>query len=317
MVSASSAPSHSFTVADQDAGQRLDRYLAARDLPHSRSQLKKYIDAGCCRVNASPGWPALKLRSGDVVSLVPPPAEPADVEPEAIALDVLYEDEALIVVEKPSGMVVHPAPGHVRGTLVGALLAHCEHLSGVGGVLRPGIVHRLDKLTSGVMVASKTDAAHEGLAEQFREHTIERAYLAIVRGDLRAEEGVFRTLHSRHPTDRKRFTTRGQRGRVAVTHFRVLERLHASALVEARLETGRTHQVRVHFAEHGHGLLGDPVYGGSPRDPLLLAMSRELGRQALHAHILGFQHPLTGERLRFVSPLPADLRGVLDRLRLS
>jgi 23S rRNA pseudouridine1911/1915/1917 synthase len=212
-------------------------------------------------------------------------------------------------------MVVHPAPGHARGTLVGALLAHCDQLSGVGGQLRPGIVHRLDKLTSGVMVASKSDAAHEGLAQQFRRHSIERAYLALVAGRPAPASGAFHTLHARHPRDRKRFTTRCTRGRAAVTHYRVLRPLPGASLVEARLETGRTHQVRVHFAEHGHKVLGDPVYGRLPaQSPLLRRAGQMLGRQALHAHVLGFDHPLTGRALRFVSPLPPDIRAVIALL---
>ena len=306
-----------FTVTAAEAGQRLDSYLALRELPHSRSQIKRHLDADCCQVNDEPGRPARRLRPGDRVNYAPPPARPSELRAEAIALAVLYEDEALIVIDKPAGMVVHPAPGHVEGTLVGALLGHCQHLSGVGGVLRPGIVHRLDKLTSGVMVATKTDRAHEALGEQFRAHTIDRAYLALVVGRPAATSGCFRTLHGRHPHDRKRFTSRCSRGRAAITHWRVVERLHASALVEARLETGRTHQVRVHFAEHGHQVLGDPVYGGSPADPLLRELAQQLQRQALHACRLGFVHPLSGERLSFSSPLPAELQAVLARLRAA
>ncbi|MBK8482705.1 MAG: RluA family pseudouridine synthase [Proteobacteria bacterium] len=303
------------TVAAQDAGQRLDSYLAQHAAAPSRAQIKRHLDAGCCLVNREAGRPAQRVKAGDVLSYRPPPAVPSEVRPEALALEVSYEDDDLIVIDKPAGMVVHPAPGHQEGTLVAALLAHCRQLSGVGGVLRPGIVHRLDKLTSGVMVATKTDRAHEGLSEQFRRHTIERAYLALVVGRLATVSGSFRTLHGRHPHDRKRFTARCERGRAAITHWRVVERFAASSLVEARLETGRTHQVRVHFAESGHKVLGDPVYGGLPADSLLRELSRALGRQALHACQLAFDHPVSGERMRFVSALPSDMREALSRLR--
>lgn len=301
-------------VSDEETGARLDSYLAARSLPLSRSQLKRHIDQGRCQVNGQPARPAKHLRTGDLVTLQVPPPEPDEAQPEEIPLVVLFEDEHLIVIDKPPGMVVHPAAGHRQGTLVNALLAHCEVLSGVGGVQRPGIVHRLDKLTSGVLVASKSDEGHLGLARQFSRHTVERRYLAVVSGQLKHESGTFDTFHGRHPRDRKRFTSRGPEGRRAITHYRVLQRLTGACLVEARLLTGRTHQVRVHFAEAGHPVLGDPVYGRPPSDPLAREQGRRLGRQALHAQVLGFDHPLTGQRLRFVTPPPPDMLAVMAAL---
>jgi 23S rRNA pseudouridine1911/1915/1917 synthase len=305
---------YEFIVADGEAGLRLDLYLAARSLPQSRSQLKRLIDEGRCRVNGLEARPARRLRAGDAVSLTVPPPVPAEAQPEEIALVVLYEDDELIVIDKPPGMVMHPAAGHGHGTLVNALLAHCPGIAGVGGVDRPGIVHRLDRLTSGVLVASKSDAAHNGLAGQFAVHTTERRYLAVVSGRLPTPSGTFETLYSRHPIDRKRFTSRCPRGRRAVTHYRVLRELWGATLVEAQLETGRTHQVRVHFSDAGHGVLGDPVYGKPPSDRRAREAGRRLGRQALHAHVLGFDHPSSGQRLRFSTPPPADLQALVAAL---
>jgi 23S rRNA pseudouridine1911/1915/1917 synthase len=315
-VSNSQVPTrYEFVVAESEAGSRLDHYLVARELRRSRSQLKRLIDRGLCSVNEAVARPAKCLRAGDRVALLIPPAEPDEALPEAIALCVLYEDPHLIVVDKPAGMVVHPAVGHRQGTLVNALLGHCRVLSGVGGTLRPGIVHRLDKLTSGVLVASKTDEAHLGLAAQFAKHSVERRYHAVVSGALPAAAGTFDTAYRRHPTDRKRFTSRGKEGRRAVTHYRVLEPLRGATLVEARLETGRTHQVRVHFADAGHPVLGDPMYGRPPRDPEARQQATRLARQALHAHALGFDHPITGERLRFATPMPPDMQQLMAALR--
>lgn len=310
------APTHEFEITAGDAGQRLDHFLVSQALPFTRSQLKKLIDEGHCTVSGRVGRPAQKLRAAEQVCLAPPPVRPFDrVAAEAIPLKVLYEDDDLIVVDKAAGMVVHPAPGHQEGTLVGALLGHCKTLSGVGGEERPGIVHRLDRLTSGVLVASKTDRAHEGLARQFRQHSIERRYRAIVCGELRPPRGLFDTLHGRHPVDRKRYSSRVTRGRRAVTHYETLEPLFGATLVEARLETGRTHQVRVHFADHGNPLLGDPVYGGRQRVPGLQEVARALGRQALHAYLLAFEHPRSGERIQCTASLPTDMLIAVEGLR--
>jgi 23S rRNA pseudouridine1911/1915/1917 synthase len=313
--------SYEFVVVEEQAGSRLDVYLAAMaarlGLARSRSQLKRLIEEGRCQVSGVRARPAQRLKAGESVSLTLPPPEPDQALPEEIPLVVLHEDEHLIVIDKPAGMVVHPAAGHRRGTLVNALLGHCTSLSGVGGTLRPGIVHRLDKLTSGVLVASKSDAAHLGLAEQFARHSVERRYLAVVAGQLAMPSGTFDTLYGRHPTHRQRFTSRCRQGRRAVTHFRVLRPLRGATLVEARLETGRTHQVRVHFADAGHPVLGDPMYGRPCAEREAREAARRIGRQALHARLLAFDHPLTGQRLRFVTPPPADVQELLAALALE
>ena len=232
------------------------------------------------------------------------------LEPEEIPLDLLYEDSHLLVVNKPAGMVVHPAVGHRAGTLVHALLHHCAGLSVIGGVERPGIVHRLDKGTSGLLMVAKNDQAHRSLSAQLKEHSIDREYLALVRGTPSAEQGTIDAPIGRHPQDRKRFTTHARIGRAAQTHWCVEKRFADLTLLRVRLETGRTHQIRVHLASVGFPILGDPVYGGGRRK------NRELGldRQALHATLLGFEHPNSGKRLRFEAELPLDLQDVLARI---
>ena len=256
-----------------------------------------------------------KMRPGERVLFSPPPAGPVEDRPEEIPLAILYEDEHLIVIDKPAGLVVHPATSHVDGTLVNALLHHCgpESLA-VGGERRPGIVHRLDKDTSGVMVAAKNDAALVALQHQFHEHTLTRRYLALIEGVV-AEEGTFRTQYGRDPRDRKKWSSRVAAGKRAITHYRVVERLRGATLVEARLETGRTHQIRVHFKDHGHPVVGDQVYGKKPRDPALREVAETLGRQALHAAVLGFAHPATGRYLEFTTPPPEDMLRALAILR--
>ena len=304
---------HRFVVEPADAGERLDGYLASRELPFSRSQLKRRIDEGEVTVNGEAVKPSRKLRAGDLISFAPPPAVPVALAAEAIPLKVLHEDAHLIVVDKPAGMVVHPAAGNPGGTLVNALLAHCTDLAGIGGELRPGIVHRLDKDTSGVLVAAKDDATHAALAALFKKKDLLRLYDAVVAPAPRAASGTIRTLYGRHPTQRKRFTSRVAAGKTAVTHWRVVERLGEAALLECRLETGRTHQIRVHMAESGHPVLGDRTYGRSPR--ALRELAEALGRQALHARLLRFRHPATGETVDCAAPMPADLQALLARLR--
>lgn len=286
-----------------------------------------------------------KVAAGEVFELVIEPATPSDMAPEPIALDVIFEDASLIVVNKPAGMVVHPAPGSPSGTLVNALLAHCgDSLSGVGGVARPGIVHRIDKDTSGLLVAAKTDRAHHALAAMFEAHTAERAYLAVVHGAPDAGDPRLRGLRgvsfepggvmriasgiARHRTDRQRQAVVFDGGRHAVTRAKVLERFGerpgnaaAASLLECRLETGRTHQIRVHLAHAGHGLIGDPVYGGRRRLPAralpaeAVAAAESFPRQALHAAVLGFDHPETGAAMRFEAEPPADMAALVARLR--
>jgi len=304
-----------FTVAAAEAGARLDQFLAEQGLPHSRSQLKRRIDSGEVRVNGAVARPAHRLRAGDRVAFTPPPPAPGAPQPEAIPLRVLHEDAHLIVVDKPAGLVVHPAAGHAAGTLVNALLHRCADLPGIGGEIRPGIVHRLDRDTSGVLVVAKDEPTLLALQAQFKRHALRRAYVALCDGTLAAATGRFATLYGRDPRHRQRFTTRVKTGRTAVTNWRVLERLTGATLVEARLETGRTHQIRVHFREHGHPLVGDRVYGRPSRDAAVRAVAAALGRQALHARLLGFRHPATGADLDFESPLPADLQAAIDALR--
>ena len=298
-------------VGSEFAGQRLDVALARLEPTLSRAQVQRLIEQGEITVAGGVVKPAHKLRAGERIEGRVPAPVPARLEAQAIPLAILHEDADLIVIDKPAGMVVHPAAGHAQGTLVNALLHHCRDLSGVGGELRPGIVHRLDKDTSGVLVAAKHDRAHRALAAQWKQHSIDREYLAFVRGSPRAESGTVDAPIGRHPTDRKRMSTRARVGRSAVTHWRVEERLRGATLLRVRLETGRTHQIRVHMASIALPLLGDPVYGGGRA----LRPAPAIARQALHATVLGFTHPTTGERVRFESPLPADLRALLESLR--
>jgi 23S rRNA pseudouridine1911/1915/1917 synthase len=298
-------------VGPELAGQRLDAALAKLEPGLSRAQVRRLVDGGLVTVSGAAVKPAHRLKLGErIAGSVPEPA-PVDVAAEAIALAVLFEDPDVIVIDKPAGLVVHPAPGHAGGTLVNALLHHCRDLSGVGGELRPGIVHRLDKDTSGVLVVAKNDRAHRSLAAQFKAHSVEREYLALVCGTPKVASGVVDAAIGRHPTDRKKMSTRTRRGRTAVTHYAVEERLRGATLLRVRLETGRTHQVRVHLASIGLPVLGDPVYGGGRAAGVELGLSR----QALHAAKLGFVHPASGETVRFASPLPADLAAVLESLR--
>jgi len=305
---------HRFVVEPDQAGERLDQFLASRELPFSRSQLKRRIDEGEVTVNGEAAKPSRKLRAGDQVAFAPPPAVPVELAAEAIPLTVLFEDEHLIVVDKPAGMVVHPAAGNPSGTLVNALLAHCRDLAGIGGELRPGIVHRLDKDTSGVLVASKDDVTHVALSALFKKKDLLRLYDAVVAPPPNAAAGTIRTLYGRHPTSRKRFTSRVETGKTAITHWRAVERFgDAAALLECRLETGRTHQIRVHMAESGHAVVGDQTYGRTP--PALRPLGDALGRQALHARLLRFRHPITGEVVDGSAPMPADMQALLEGLR--
>jgi 23S rRNA pseudouridine1911/1915/1917 synthase len=307
-----------FVVAGQMAGRRVDRVVSELQPELSRAQAQRLIERGAITVGGASVKPAYRVREGDEVRGTIPEPEPSVLEAEPIPLQVQYEDESLLVVDKPAGLVVHPAPGHRSSTLVNALLYHCPDLHGVGGVRRPGIVHRLDRDTSGLLVVAKTDRAHRDLTAQFRAHSVDREYLALVRGSPGAEKGTVDRPIARHPHDGKRFTSdhrlarAASRARQAVTHWNVEQRLGNITLLRVRLETGRTHQVRVHLASIGLPVLGDPVYGGGR------AVSRGLGlvRQALHATLLGFDHPLHRKRLRFVSPLPPDLLEVVERLGL-
>jgi 23S rRNA pseudouridine1911/1915/1917 synthase len=301
------------TVTESEAGKRLDRVLASRCPEFSRSALQRWIEQGRVEQAGEVVSRKTKALSGAEVWIQPAPPEAMSAEPQDIPLEVVFEDAHLIVIDKPPGLVVHPAPGHADGTLVNALLYHGQ-MHGGADPLRPGIVHRLDKDTSGVMVVAKTSQAHERLVEMFQAHALERAYHAIALG--RPPLSItYDTFHARNPAHRKKFTSRGERGRRAVTHLELIELLHGSALVRCRLETGRTHQIRVHLAEHGHPVLGDPLYGKSIGDPALRRVSRELGRQALHAAVLAFAHPITGEPMRFETMPPQSFQRALETLR--
>ena len=300
-----------------EAGQRLDKALAeASGL--SRERIKALLGEGRVLLNGKAASQAsFKPAAGTAFEVHVPAAIPAEAEAQDIPLSIVYEDEYLIVVNKPAGLVVHPAAGNLDGTLVNALLHHCRgQLSGIGGVARPGIVHRIDKDTSGLLVVAKTDAAHEGLARQFADHSIERAYFALVAGHPMPSAGTVRGAIARSSANRKKMAlVEDGRGKHAVTHFKTIELLSGAALVECRLETGRTHQVRVHMSSIGHPLLGDPVYGRTPQRLRPILNQLHFARQALHAAVLGFIHPVTGAKLRFESKLPADMAGLLVELR--
>ncbi|MFK7898906.1 MAG: RluA family pseudouridine synthase [Myxococcota bacterium] len=299
-----------FVVDEALAGTRVDAALAGHS-GVSRSQVRRWLDAGRVCVEGEVVRASRILDEGERVEAEPLVVAQMDLQPEAIPLVVLFEDADLIVIDKQAGLVVHPAPGHPSGTLVNALLHHCAgQLSGIGGVARPGIVHRLDRGTSGVMVAAKSDAAHQGLSAQFAEHTIERRYHTFVRGLPRVEEGQVDRPIGRHPRDRKRMSVETRAGRPSVTNWQLLRRYPESGVSELsiRPETGRTHQIRVHLASAGLPMVGDVVYGRAR------GKEAELGRPALHAARLGFQHPLSGDWLDFEAPLPSDLQALVEGL---
>ncbi|MDE3176507.1 MAG: RluA family pseudouridine synthase [Pseudomonadota bacterium] len=318
-----------FEVAAEAAGERLDRFLSHTAEGFSRTRLKALIEQGCVAVDGAPARDAAKkLSPGAVVTLAAPEPEETAVVGEDIALDVVFEDEWLIIVNKPAGLVTHPAPGHPGGTLVNALIRHCgASLSGIGGVKRPGIVHRLDKDTSGLLVVAKTDAAHRGLAELFADHgrsgSLAREYVALAWNAFPARSGVIEAALDRHPHSRERMmVVPPGRGRHAVTHWQVEEPLGAAARLRCRLETGRTHQIRVHLAHFGHPLLGDSLYGAGFKtkanrlDEGARAALAALNRQALHAQTLGFEHPVTSQSMLFERPPPQDFLELERALRV-
>jgi 23S rRNA pseudouridine1911/1915/1917 synthase len=307
-------------IAEDAAGWRLDRALAAAVPTLSRERLKALISSGAVLgpLGAPVRDPAVKAVPGGSYEVTIPEPRPAHNEAQDIALEIVFEDDHLLVVDKPAGMVVHPAAGNFDGTLVNALLHHCAgRLSGIGGVARPGIVHRIDKDTSGLLVVAKTDVAHEGLAAQFARHSIDRRYLAIVAGVPIPAAGTIDAPLARSSANRKKIAiVKDGRGKRAVTHYRIMQPLKGAALVECRLETGRTHQVRVHMASVGHPLLGDPVYGGSQAAHRELLKRLDFHRQALHAAALGFVHPVSKENLSFKSALPSDIQELFGALRV-
>ena len=296
-----------YTVEEEMIGKRLDVFVTENYEEMSRSFVQGLIEKGNIKVNGNLKKSNYKLRRDDRIEIEEVEPVELEVEAENIPMDIVYEDSDVIVINKPQDMVVHPAPGNYSGTLVNGLLYHCKDLSGINGVIRPGIVHRIDKDTSGVLVIAKNDKAHNSLAMQLKDHSMTRAYYAIVEGIIKEDEGTIRTNIGRHPVERIKMAV-VKDGKEAVTHFKVLERFKNNTLVECRLETGRTHQIRVHMAYIHHPLIGDPVYGHKKQ-------RFKLQGQALHAKILGFIHPITGKYMEFNSQLPAYFEEVLDKLR--
>jgi 23S rRNA pseudouridine1911/1915/1917 synthase len=312
-----------FIVAPGQGKERLDLFLANRLPAVTRAKLKKLIDEGSVTIDGKPTKAGHLVRPDERVVIVFPPAQATTVEPEVIPLDILFEDDHLLVVNKAAGMVVHPAFANFSGTLVNALLAHCGNLSSVGGDVRPGLVHRLDKETSGLLVVAKNDLTHVGLARQLSERKMEREYRAIVWGHLRQKEGTVRAALMRNPKDRLRMMIHPE-GKMAVTHYRVLEELPLTSYLQLNLETGRTHQIRVHLSSLGHPVFADATYGGRAaqlaglnhdKTQLGLQLLKQYTRQMLHARTLAFIHPATGELKRFESEIPADMQAMLDELR--
>ena len=292
-----------------DSGLRIDKYLSSVNEQLSRSHIQKLLKSGLVLVDGKPVKASYQVDEGDVISLDIPEAVEPEIEPENMDLDILYEDQDVILVNKPKGMVVHPAAGHYSHTLVNGLMHHCkDQLSGINGVMRPGIVHRIDMDTTGVIIACKNDMAHNSIAAQLKEHSITRRYQAIVHGVLKDDAGTIEGPIGRHPTDRKKMSINYNNGKSAVTHYKVLKRFRQYTHVECRLETGRTHQIRVHMASIGHPLLGDLVYGPG-KCPI-----PGLQGQTLHAGVLGFIHPRTGEYMEFTAPLPEYFAKLLNTL---
>lgn len=293
----------------EDEGMRLDKFLSVRVEELTRSAAERLAEQGQVSSGGKTLDKKYRLRAGDAIEVILPEPVGLDILPEAIPLDIRYEDADLLVVNKPKGMVVHPAAGHAGGTLVNALLAHCgDSLSGINGVIRPGIVHRIDKDTSGLLIVAKNDFAHQRLAEQIKEHSFTRMYEAMVHGNLKEDTGTVDAPIGRHPTDRKRMAVTEKNSRHAVTHFEVLARYKGFTHVRLKLETGRTHQIRVHMAYIGHPVAGDPVYG--PKKPV-----PNLDGQCLHARVIGFVHPRTGEYLEITSELPSYFTAFLEKLK--
>ena len=299
-----------YLVVENDGGERIDRYLADNFEDKSRSYLQKLIKDGQVKVNGKPVKANYRLVFDDRVEIYMPEIKEPDIEPENIPLDILYEDKDVLLVNKPKQMVVHPAPGHYSGTLVNAIMYHCgNELSGINGVMRPGIVHRIDMDTTGSLVICKNDIAHQSLSEQLKEHSINRIYEAIVHGNIKQDEGTINVPIGRHPTDRKKMSIHAKNGREAITHYKVLERFGTYTHIQCKLETGRTHQIRVHMSSIGHPLVGDIVYG-----PAKCPFSNLQG-QTLHAKTLGFIHPKTNEYLEVNAPLPDYFTSLINKLK--
>ena len=311
-----------YVVGVEEQALRLDLFLSRRDPSLSRAQVQKLIEQGAVQAGSRPAKASYKVREGEAIHFNLPPAREYNAMPENIPLSIIFEDESILVVDKSAGMVVHPAPGHNEGTLVNAILYHCRDLSGIGGVLRPGIVHRLDKDTSGLLVVAKSDRAHQALTGQFRRRLVKKTYSALVYGDVKGDQGSIDLPVGRHPEDRKKMSTRSRRGREAVTHWQTKERYGAATLLQVVISTGRTHQIRVHLHALGYPVVGDGVYGGARQanavgDPARRSILKRMKRQALHAAQLSFNHPVTGEWLTFTAPLPADIEELCHLLKSS
>ena len=312
--------SDEFIVASHEAGLRLDIYLSLKDLGLSRSQIKKSVDDKLVRVNGIHSKVSYRLRSGDIVEIDKREPVACHTLPQDIPLTIVYEDQHILVVDKPAGMVVHPAVGHVQDTMVNAILHHCRNLSGIGGILRPGIVHRLDKGTSGLLVVAKSDEAHQGLAGQFKRHEVRKTYKALAYGNPKEDEGVIDVPVGRHPFDRKKMSTRSRQSKEAITRWRVHERFGMAAMLDVDIVTGRTHQIRVHLSSLGYPVVGDSAYGNPKRadtvhNTFIRSKLKAMKRQALHAARIGFVHPVTSQDMVFTSPLPNDMAQLADFLR--
>ena len=301
-------------------GQRLDIFLAQSEAALSRSQVKYAIEEGDVQLNDKVPKVSQHLKEGDVIVLTKRPPVEAKAVPQEIPLDIVYEDESVIIINKPAGMVVHPAPGNPEKTLVNALLYHCHDLSGIGGVLRPGIVHRLDKDTSGLIVAAKSDEAHRSLSAQFEKHDVHKKYLALVWGDVKGDHGEIIASVGRHSVNRKKMSTKSKHGKGALTLWKVSERFGCVTLLDVEIKTGRTHQIRVHLSDRGYPVVGDAVYGNTSRikavaNPTLKSKLKEFNRQALHAAQLSFIHPVKNERMVFTANMPDDMVDLCAQLR--
>ncbi|MFO8058067.1 MAG: RluA family pseudouridine synthase [bacterium] len=313
-----------FTIQAENLKEpvRVDKLLSDHFPSISRSAWKRLFQEGRITVNGFVAKPSTRVHNGDVVTGEMPGLQSTAIEPEPLPLNIVYEDADIVVIDKPAGLITHPSPNRLHGTLVNALLHHCNELSTTGGRMKPGIVHRLDKLTSGVMVAAKTDQAHEALARQFKEHTISRKYLALVHGEPRQLSGTLESPISRNPKHRLKMTGQAEQGRKALTRYRLLSASEGLSLVELELHTGRTHQIRVHLSEMNHPVVGDALYGKGRTlparlDPQTRSALRQLKRQALHAYHLGFLHPCTSEPMAFESPLPQDMKAAVKALGLE
>jgi 23S rRNA pseudouridine1911/1915/1917 synthase len=311
---------YEFIVLSHEAGDRIDIYLSRKEIELSRSQIKKSVADGLVQVNHKNTRVSYRIKYGDIVQVSTRDPVVYDALPQNIPLSILYEDPHVLVVDKPAGMVVHPAAGNYQGTLVNAILYHCKDLSGIGGVLRPGIVHRLDKNTSGLMLVAKSDEAHQGLAGQFTRHEVRKSYKALVYGNPKDDEGVIDAPVGRHPVDRKKMSTGSTRGKEAFTRWQVYERYGVATLLDVDIVTGRTHQIRVHLTVLGYPVVGDNVYGNPRRanaiaHTFLRATLQSMKRQALHAERISLVHPVTLQDLSFYSPLPHDMAKLCSTLR--